>query len=170
MLFIQVVGRLIQKQNIWFFQKQFSHQYFGTLTAGQIRNIPIQPDIHQTKGTADLFYFCINHIKIVMLQKLLNGTSLFQQLFHFFRGGFAHLLEHSVHVGFHIEKIRKSRLQYITDGHALFQNGMLVQISNTDIFRPFYRSFIWHQMPGNNIHKGRLSFPIGTDQSNVFSF
>ena len=77
MLFVQIVGWLVQKQDIRFFQKQFSHQYFGTLSTGQIRNIPVKTDIHKTKGTADFFHFSINHIEIMMLQQLLNGSGLF---------------------------------------------------------------------------------------------
>ena len=46
---------------------------------------------------------------------------------------------------------------------------MLIQITDTDIFGPFDLAFIRHQLSGNDIHKGGLSFSVCTDQPDVFA-
>ena len=43
MLRIQVVGGLVQKQYVRFFQKKLCKQDLGPLTSGQFCNIPVQP-------------------------------------------------------------------------------------------------------------------------------
>ena len=46
---------------------------------------------------------------------------------------------------------------------------MLVQIADTDIFRPFHFSLIRHELADDNIHKSRFAFAIGTDEADMFS-
>ena len=45
---------------------------------------------------------------------------------------------------------------------------MLIQISCMYILRPFYFSFIRHKLSGHNIHKGRFSLAVGTDETDMF--
>ena len=47
---------------------------------------------------------------------------------------------------------------------------MLVQIASTDILRPFHFALIRHQFTGDNIHKGRFSLAVGTDETDMFPF
>ena len=46
---------------------------------------------------------------------------------------------------------------------------MLVQIADADIFRPFHFSLIRHELAGDNIHKSRFAFAIGTDETDMFA-
>ncbi len=46
---------------------------------------------------------------------------------------------------------------------------MLVQIADTDIFRPIHFSLIRHELAGDNIHKSRFAFAIGTDEADMFA-
>ena len=48
MLHIQIIGRLIQKQDIRFFQKQLAEQYLRSLSARKLRNVLIQSDLIQS--------------------------------------------------------------------------------------------------------------------------
>ena len=54
MLRIQVVGRLIQKQDVWFFQKELGQKNLGSLSTGQLGNIRIHAIIHDTQSTRHL--------------------------------------------------------------------------------------------------------------------
>ena len=45
---------------------------------------------------------------------------------------------------------------------------MLVQIADADILRPFHFALIRHQFTGDNIHKGRFSLAVGTDETDMF--
>ena len=47
MLRIQIVGRLVQEQDIRLLQQELSQQNLGTLAAGQFGDITIETDLHQ---------------------------------------------------------------------------------------------------------------------------
>ena len=42
---VQIVGWLIQQQNVRFFQQQLAQKHLGPLSAAQIRHILVQPDV-----------------------------------------------------------------------------------------------------------------------------
>ena len=46
MLGIQVVGRLVQEQDIWFFQEELGQKNLGPLPTGQLSNIRVHAIIH----------------------------------------------------------------------------------------------------------------------------
>ena len=56
MLHIQIVGRLIQKQDIWFFQKQLAEQYLRSLSARKLRDVLIQSDLIQSQCPSDFLH------------------------------------------------------------------------------------------------------------------
>ena len=74
MLFIQIVGRLVQKKNVRLFQQKFSEKDFGPLTSGKLSDVPFQTDFSQTEGTADFFNFGINLIKVVLFEQILDRS------------------------------------------------------------------------------------------------
>ena len=65
MFLIQVVGRLIQKQDIRFFQKEFSEKDFCSLSATQVCNITVKSQIQKPECSCNFFDFGINNIKIM---------------------------------------------------------------------------------------------------------
>ena len=169
MLLIQIVGRLIQKQNIRFLQKQLSEQHLRSLSATQIRNITFQSDIQQTQRSGDFLHLRINDIKIMHGKRILNGSQFLHQHVHFFRRSSTKRITDLIHPFLHLEKIRERRFQYIPDGHTLRKNRMLIQISNPDIFCPFNFTFIRHQLSGDNIKESRLTFPVCPNQPDMLT-
>ena len=89
---------------------------------------------------------CIHH--------LLNHAKFLHHLIQLVLGGISHGIADRVHPLFHLEEGKEGRSQHICDGHAFFQNGMLIQIADTDIFCPLNLSLIRHQLSGNDVHKG----------------
>ena len=47
---------------------------------------------------------------------------------------------------------------------------MLVQVTDTDVFCPLDSAFVGLQFSGNDVHEGRFSFAVGSDQADVFTF
>ena len=139
---IQIIGRLVQKQDVRLFQEKLSQQHLGTLSAGQLCHIPVQSDIRKPQGAPDLFHFRIDHIKIMGGQKLLDHAGLFHIVFHLFFRSICHLFIHLVHLCFQIKQEAESRSQYVPDGHTFFQYRVLIQIPHPDIFCPFNLTFI----------------------------
>ena len=45
MLYIQIVGRLVQKQDIGLLQQQLSQQHLGSLASGKLCYIPLHADL-----------------------------------------------------------------------------------------------------------------------------
>ncbi len=47
---------------------------------------------------------------------------------------------------------------------------MLIEIADAHVFRPLNFSFVRLKPAGDDIHKGRLSFAVGSHQAYVLSF
>ena len=169
MYLVQIVRRLVQKQNVRLLQKKFSKKHPGALASGQLRHIPVKAHLRQPQGPAHLLDLRVDQIEIMGGQKLLDHTGLFHIIGHFLIGSLRHLLIHRIHLRFQSKQELKSRRQHVPDGHALLQSGMLIQIAHPDIFRPFDPPLVRLQLPGDNIHKCGLSFPIGPHQPNMLS-
>ena len=103
-------------------------------------------------------------------EKILDGAKLFHIVLQFRLGGSSHFVADFIHLIFHlIEKI-ESRCKDITYGHTFLKGGMLVKIAHADILCPFHLSLIGHQLSGDDTHKGGFSFPVCTDQTDMFPF
>ena len=110
MLLIQIVGRLIQKQDVWLFQKQLSQKHLGTLAAGKLGNILIHANLLQAQRAAYLFYLAVNDIKVMGHQKVLNRAQLLHHGIHLVLGCLAHLIADGIHLLFHLKQIRERAL------------------------------------------------------------
>ena len=170
MFFVQIVGRLVQKKDIRFFQKKFTKENFCSLTTTQVCYVTIQAQIQKSQRPGYFFHLGIDHIKIMKCQLILNSTQFFHQGIHFIFAGRSQKITDLIHSLFLLKKGIKRRFQYFLNGHSFFQNSVLVKITGTNIFRPFYFTFIRHQFPGDNTHKSRFSFTVGTNKSNMLSF
>ena len=167
MLHIEIVGRLVQKQDVRFFQQEFSEKDLGTLSTGQFRHITLQSQIQQSQRPCYLFDFRVNDVKIVHRQKILDRSQFFHHLFHLFRGSLSHLIADGVHLLFQFIQPGKRRRQHFPDGHSLFQFRMLIQITHTHIFCPLNFSLVRHHPIGDDLKKRGFSFSIGSYQSDM---
>ncbi|MNC39494.1 hypothetical protein D3C75_881550 [compost metagenome] len=70
---------------------------------------------------------------------------------------------------FHIEQILECPAQHITDRLSLSQHSMLVQIAYPHTFGPFNFTFVRLKLGRDDVHEGRLTFTISTDQTNMFA-
>ena len=77
---VKIVRRLVQKEDVRFFQKQFSEQCFCALSAGELGDITVQSDFRQSECAAYFFYFGVNHIKVMHGQKILKCAGFFHQI------------------------------------------------------------------------------------------
>ena len=170
MLLVQIVGRLVQKKDIRFFQKEFCQKNLRSLTAAQICYVTFQSQIQKSQRSCNLFHLGVDHIKVMKGQLILNISQFLHQCIHFLRIRTSQHIADFVHTLLLLKKGIKSRFQHVTDGHAFFQDRMLIQIACPDIFCPFHLALIRHQLPCHNIHKSGFSFSIGSDQTNVLSF
>ena len=102
-------------------------------------------------------------------EKILNGAEFLHGCIHLIRGHLAHVVADVIHLLFHFKEKVKSGCQYFTYSHAFLKHGMLVKITDTDVFGPFDFAFVRHQCACNNTHKSGLTFTVGADKSNMFS-
>ena len=110
MLLIQIIGRLIQKQDVRLFQKQLSQKHLGTLAAGKLGNILIHANLLQAQRAAYLFYLAVNDIKVMGHQKVLDRSQFFHHGLHLFLSRFAHAVADLIHLLFHLKQERKCAL------------------------------------------------------------
>ena len=85
MFLIQIVGRLIKKKDIRFLQKKLGKEYLCSLTTAQIRNITVKSQIKKAQGSGYFLHFCINGIKIMKCQLVLDRAKLFHKCIHLIR-------------------------------------------------------------------------------------
>ena len=169
MFLIQIVGRLIQKQDIRLLQKQLAKQNLGSLTTAQVCNITFQSDIQKPQSSGNFLHLRIDHIEIMHGKGILNSSQLLHQSIHLLRRSSAKRVTDLIHPFLHLKEIRERRLQHVTDGHTLRKDRMLVQIADTYILCPFNLTLIRHQLSGYNIKESRFTFSVGTNQSNMLA-
>ena len=126
MLYIQIVCRLVEEQDIRLFKKKFSEKDLRSLSAAQIRYIAVQTDIGQPQRTSDFLHLRIDGIKIVVHQKILDRSQLLHHGVHLFLRGVSHLRADVVHLLLHLKEEGKGTLKHVADRHTLLKHGMLV--------------------------------------------
>ena len=109
-LLIQIVGRLVQKQNVRLLQKQLAQKHLGTLAAGKLGDILIHADFLQSQRTADFLHLAVNDVEIMGHQKILNGTQFLHHGVHLILGRLPHLIADGIHLLFHLEQVRERAL------------------------------------------------------------
>ena len=167
---IQIIGRLVQQKDIRFFQKQLSQKDLRPLASAQFLHISVQADLLQAESPCDLLHLGIDHIKIMQHQRILDRPERLHHLFQLLFRSPAHPVTDLIHLLFQFQKPCKRAAEHIPDRHSPFQHCVLIQVADADILRPLDLSLIRHQLPGDNVHKRRLSFPVGTDQPDMFTF
>ena len=141
MLGIQVVGRLVQEQDVWFFQEELGQKNLGPLSTRQLSNICIHAIIHDTQSPRHLVNLGIQGIKVTTFQTVLEFTNLFHKGIHIgslIRHGHVNVID----AAFRLKELVKGGPQHIADRLALFQLGMLVQVTCGHIAGPFYLALI----------------------------
>ena len=169
MLFVQIVGGLVQQQDLGLFQQQLGQQDLGTLTAAQIGDVMVKTQRQQTQRTGNFLNTGIDHIEIVGIQHTLDLTQFIHEGIHLFGRSIAQLVADLVHAGLQIEEPAEGRAQNILNGHTGGKGSVLIEVAGADIARPFDLAFVGHQLAGDDIHKGRLAFAVGADQADVFT-
>ena len=169
MLHVQVVGGLVQKEDIRLLQKELGQKDLGTLASGKLGYVPVQAQVRKLEGPGDLLYLGVDHVKVMGHEKLLKGPKLLHLCIHLFigEGSASKLIADPVHISLHIEEEGKGVFQHVPDGLPLFQDRMLVQIAHPDVFRPFDLTLVRHKLIGDDAHEGGFSLSVGTDQSDV---
>ena len=142
MLSIQVVGRLVQQQDIRLFKEKFSQKHLGSLTTWQRSYIRIHAKVHDTKGTRHFINLSIQGIKITTLQTVLKFTNFFHKSINI-RSIFSHFHIEVIDTGFCFEKLIKGCTENITHWLSFFQDRVLIQVTSSHILWPLNLPFIW---------------------------
>ena len=167
MLLIQVVGGLVQQEDIRFLQQQLSKQDLCPLPAGQLCHVLIHADVRKAQSPSHLLHLCVDGIEIMGHQKFLDRSQLLHHGFHLTLRRFSQTVADLIHLLLHLKQERKCAFQRLADCHALFQDGMLVQISHAHTLGPLYLSLIRLQFPCDNVHEGGFSLTVGSYQPDM---
>ena len=65
-------------------KKQLAKEDFCSLTAAQVCNIPVKPQIQKSECSCHFLYLCIDRIEIVQCKLILNGSEFVHQTVHLF--------------------------------------------------------------------------------------
>ena len=93
-----------------FFKKEFSQQDLGSLASGQLLHILVETDLIQSECMADFLHFGIDHIKVVIHQKVLDRSQFLHHCIHFFLGCVTHSVADLIHPRFHFKEERECAL------------------------------------------------------------
>ena len=126
MLYIQIVCRLVEEQDIRLLKKKFSEEDLRSLSAGELVNVLVKTDLVEAEGASDLLHLGVDNVEIMCHQKILDRSQLLHHGVHLILGRISHLRADVVHLLLHLEEKRERTLKHIADRHTLLKHGMLV--------------------------------------------
>ena len=126
MLYIQVVCRLVEEQDIRLFKKKFSEEDLRSLSAGELVNVLVKTDLVEAEGASYLLHLGVDNVEIMCHQKILDRSQLLHHGVHLFLRGVSHLRADVVHLLLHLKEEGKGTLKHVADRHTLLKHGMLV--------------------------------------------
>ena len=126
MLYIQVVCRLVEEQDIRLFKKKLSEEDLRSLSAGELVNVLVKTDLVEAEGASDLLHLGVDNVEIMCHQKILDRSQLLHHGVHLILGRISHLRADVVHLLLHLKEEGKGTLKHVADRHTLLKHGMLV--------------------------------------------
>ena len=126
MLYIQIVCRLVEEQDIRLFKKKLSEEDLRSLSAGELVNVLVKTDLIETEGASDLLHLGVDNVEVMRHQKILNRSQLLHHGVHLILGRVSHLRADVVHLLLHLKEEGKGTLKHVADRHALFKHRVLV--------------------------------------------
>ena len=126
MLYIQIVCRLVEEQDIRLLKKKFSEEDLRSLSAGELVNVLVKTDLVEAEGASDLLHLGVDNVEIMCHQKILDRSQLLHHGVHLILGRISHLRADVVHLLLHLKEEGKGTLKHIADRHTLLKHGMLV--------------------------------------------
>ena len=118
MLLVEIVGRLVEKQNVGLFQQKLCEKHLRSLSAGELADILVKSESVQLKSMTDFINLRIDGVEIMLLEHLLQHAHLLEERIHRLLVRIAHFLTDAVYFRFLLVEPGKCGSQYITDGHA----------------------------------------------------
>ena len=126
MLYIQIVCRLVEEQDIRLLKKKFSEEDLRSLSAGEFVNVLVKTDLVEAEGASDLLHLGVDNVEIMCHQKILDRSQLLHHGVHLILGRISHLRADVVHLLLHLKEEGKGTLKHVADRHTLLKHGMLV--------------------------------------------
>ena len=126
MLYIQIVCRLVEEQDIRLLKKKFSEEDLRSLSAGELVNVLVKTDLVEAEGASDLLHLGVDNVEIMCHQKILDRSQLLHHGVHLILGHISHLRADVVHLLLHLKEEGKGTLKHVADRHTLLKHGMLV--------------------------------------------
>ena len=126
MLYIQIVCRLVEEQDIRLFKKKLSEEDLRSLSAGELVNVLVKTDLVEAEGASDLLHLGVDNVEIMCHQKILDRSQLLHHGVHLILGRISHLRADVVHLLLHLKEEGKGTLKHVADRHTLLKHGMLV--------------------------------------------
>ena len=68
---VEIVCRLVEQQDIRLLQQKLCEQDLCALPSAQVSDVRVQSDFHDAERPCDLFNFGIDHVKVMLVKKLL---------------------------------------------------------------------------------------------------
>ena len=169
-LHIQIVGGLVQQQNIRILQQQLGQQHLVALSTGKVRYIPVQTDISQAQAVGKVFDLAVQGVKTAVFQAALDLAYPGQHFVHGIFIRLCHFVVQLQHFLFGGKIFIESRTEHVPDGLAIFQAAHLIQITYLDLAGPGDLAVVRQQVIGDQIKKSRFAFPVGAHQADVLPF
>ena len=126
MLYIQVVCRLVEEQDIRLFKKKLSEEDLRSLSAGELVNVLVKTDLVEAEGASDLLHLGVDNVEVMRHQKILDRSQFLHHGVHLILGRVPHLRADVVHLLLHLKEEGKGTLKHVTDRHALFKRCVLI--------------------------------------------
>ena len=164
-LHVQIVGGLVEQQNLGVLQEQLRQQHLAALTATKLAHVLIEADTAQAEAVSKFFNLAVQGIKAGMLQLRLDFAHSVHHFIHFLRSSITHFFVIIQHLLLLFIKSIKGGVQHLANGHPLLQGALLIQIAHSGLARPLHLAIIGQHVARNDIQKGGFTFAVSTDQA-----
>ena len=118
MLLVEVVGRLVEQQNVRLFEKQLRKQDLRPLTARKLADILVKTERVQFERVPDLIDLRIDCIEIMLFKHLLQHAHFLKKGVHRILVCVTHAFADPVHLLFLLVEPGKCGRQHVADRHA----------------------------------------------------
>ena len=167
---IEVVGRLIEKQDIRFGNQQFTECDTCFLTTGKSGNLFVEIFFSETKTIQNTHQLTLVCITVFKLKFVCQTRVAVHQTIQFFAGSVFHLKLHGTHALFHVNDVLFGAEQLFVNGAVSLYILILCEITDLPVFHQDDLTGISMQFVHDDTEKCGFACAIVTDQSGFFAF
>ena len=106
---VQMVGRFVQQQYVWFGKQQLAQMHTGLLTAGKLVHGAVEIAFCKAQSFQDTLHAALIAVAVVLFEVMLQGSVFLHLICQSLSGKTAHFVFHFTKICFRLNDFFKNR-------------------------------------------------------------